>query len=333
MMGWGYQYFNTIQDAVDAVLPGGTVQVARGRYDEHVIILKTLNLIGEDKYTTIIDGSGKGGIIQISYAASADNVLITGFTIQNGSTVSARAGIEISYESNHIIITDNIIATNYWGIELNDAHECTISKNIITVNNNLGIYLHFYSTNNNIFGNTIAGNRWGIDLDRSGNNKIFSNTFISNTEYGIYTYQSSNNLIYHNNFITNTPNAYDANSNTWDNGYPSGGNYWNDFDDPSEGAYDNNSDGIVDSAYNISGKTPPNQDRYPLINPWEPSCGDCNGDGVIDVGDVVYLLNYLFKNGPAPQPLSLGDVNADTMVDVGDVVFLLNYLFRNGPAP
>jgi hypothetical protein len=62
-------------------------------------------------------------------------------------------------------------------------------------------------------------------------------------------------------------------------------------------------------------------------------CGDCNGDGIIDVGDIVYLINYLFRNGSAPKPMPLGDVNADTMVDIGDVVFLLNYLFRNGPAP
>jgi len=62
-------------------------------------------------------------------------------------------------------------------------------------------------------------------------------------------------------------------------------------------------------------------------------CGDCNNDAVVDVGDVVYVINYLFKNGPPPQPMQAGDVNQDTVVDVGDVVYLINYLFKNGSAP
>jgi hypothetical protein len=61
--------------------------------------------------------------------------------------------------------------------------------------------------------------------------------------------------------------------------------------------------------------------------------GDCTGDKVIDVGDVVYLINYLFKSGTVPKPLAVGDVNCDGVADVGDVVYLINYLFKNGPAP
>jgi 6-phosphogluconolactonase (cycloisomerase 2 family) len=61
--------------------------------------------------------------------------------------------------------------------------------------------------------------------------------------------------------------------------------------------------------------------------------GDCTGDKVVDVGDVVFLINYLFKSGQSPVPLAVGDVNCDGVDDVGDVVYLINYLFRNGPAP
>jgi outer membrane protein assembly factor BamB/6-phosphogluconolactonase (cycloisomerase 2 family) len=61
--------------------------------------------------------------------------------------------------------------------------------------------------------------------------------------------------------------------------------------------------------------------------------GDCNGDRVIDISDVVFLINFLFINGPAPVPLPVGDVNCDGVVDVSDVVYLINYLFINGPAP
>jgi outer membrane protein assembly factor BamB len=61
--------------------------------------------------------------------------------------------------------------------------------------------------------------------------------------------------------------------------------------------------------------------------------GDCTGDRVIDISDVVFLINYLFINGPAPAPLPVGDVNCDGVVDASDVVYLINYLFINGPAP
>ncbi len=61
--------------------------------------------------------------------------------------------------------------------------------------------------------------------------------------------------------------------------------------------------------------------------------GDASGDGVVDIGDVVYLINYLFKSGPAPYPLIAGDANCDGVVDVGDVIYLINYLFKGGPVP
>ncbi len=61
--------------------------------------------------------------------------------------------------------------------------------------------------------------------------------------------------------------------------------------------------------------------------------GDCNGDGTVDIGDVVYLINYLYKNGSAPDPVEAGDVNSDQTVDLGDVVHLINYLFKGGPPP
>jgi hypothetical protein len=62
-------------------------------------------------------------------------------------------------------------------------------------------------------------------------------------------------------------------------------------------------------------------------------CGDCNGDEIIDVGDVVCMINYLFKGGPTPNPSCLCDVNCDHLCDVGDVVYLINYLFKGGTSP
>ena len=61
--------------------------------------------------------------------------------------------------------------------------------------------------------------------------------------------------------------------------------------------------------------------------------GDINGDGTINIGDVVYLIAYLYKGGPSPEPLIVGDVNCNGIVDVGDVVYLVNYLYEGGPSP
>ncbi len=61
--------------------------------------------------------------------------------------------------------------------------------------------------------------------------------------------------------------------------------------------------------------------------------GDCNGDRIIDLGDAVYLVNYLYKGGPSPDPLESGNCNCDETVDLGDVIHLLNFLFKSGPAP
>lgn len=67
--------------------------------------------------------------------------------------------------------------------------------------------------------------------------------------------------------------------------------------------------------------------EYPFIR------GDVTGNGIVDVGDVVFLINYLYKNGNPPVPLESGDVTCNDIVDIGDVVFLINYLYKSGPPP
>ena len=62
-------------------------------------------------------------------------------------------------------------------------------------------------------------------------------------------------------------------------------------------------------------------------------CGDSNGDSTVDIGDVVYLINYIFKEGPAPVPIGVADVDSSGSVDIGDAVYLINYIFKGGPAP
>jgi aminopeptidase N len=61
--------------------------------------------------------------------------------------------------------------------------------------------------------------------------------------------------------------------------------------------------------------------------------GDANGDGQANVGDAVFLINFVFKSGPPPGNLDAGDANADCNVNVGDAVYLINFVFKGGPTP
>jgi hypothetical protein len=61
--------------------------------------------------------------------------------------------------------------------------------------------------------------------------------------------------------------------------------------------------------------------------------GDANNDTKVNVGDAVFMINYVFKAGPAPSCKAQGDANADTKLNVGDAVYLINFVFKAGPAP
>ncbi|MBN1417987.1 MAG: lamin tail domain-containing protein [Planctomycetes bacterium] len=61
--------------------------------------------------------------------------------------------------------------------------------------------------------------------------------------------------------------------------------------------------------------------------------GDVNANRALDLGDAIFLLNYLFASGAAPGCLDASDINDDGQLDVGDAVRLLNYLFASGPEP
>jgi hypothetical protein len=61
--------------------------------------------------------------------------------------------------------------------------------------------------------------------------------------------------------------------------------------------------------------------------------GDANYDGDINVADAVYLINWIFKNGPAPYNLIEADANCDGIPNVADAVYLIYYIFKSGPAP
>jgi hypothetical protein len=62
-------------------------------------------------------------------------------------------------------------------------------------------------------------------------------------------------------------------------------------------------------------------------------CGDSNGNGEVDVGDLTYLANYLFGGGPPPSPFMRADSNGDCFINVGDLVYLAGYIYLGGSEP
>jgi hypothetical protein len=62
--------------------------------------------------------------------------------------------------------------------------------------------------------------------------------------------------------------------------------------------------------------------------------GDANGDEVVDVVDVIYMANYLFRSGPTPLPWeAICDVNCDDVVTTADVIKIVSYIFKDGTPP
>lgn len=88
---------------------------------------------------------------------------------------------------------------------------------------------------------------------------------------------------------------------------------------------------IVDDGTGLADTEIVSIEVFPYVPP--AAYGDLNHDGKIDFADVVFLANYLFKDGPPPTPLAAGDINSDCYVTIGDIVYLSNFLVGTGPEP
>jgi parallel beta-helix repeat protein len=247
--------------------------------------------------------------------------------ISNNVARNTNYGILLYANSSYNLISKNTVDNNVHGINLSESDNNLIENNTCE-NNQVGIFLH-YSNNNFVSSNDLKNNGSGIYLARSDNNLVLNNV-VDNSHHGavytlaippagsgVYVYSSNNNLIFRNAFVNNATQAYDNGSNHWDNGYPSGGNYWSDYAgaDNYRGEKQDKpgSDNIGDTSYLVSGGT--NRDRYSLMNPIAevplgPSLGVPLGhDWRLIIGIIIalatiiicvvvwYLLN-LRKKGP-----------------------------------
>lgn len=208
--GNGTGNYSSIQTAIDSATQGDTIFVFddSSPYYEHVIVDKSLTLVGENKETTIVDGNWTGEVISLT----ADFIHISGFTIQYGV-------IGVDVYSNNNTITDNIIMFNdEEGIYLTESEGSTISYNVIGENED-GIELED-SKNSVVFKNNISDNADnGIEIisweEVDSHNLIKSNKIASNT-IGIYLENSSVNEIIRNNFEKNQDSVIFVNcKNSW----------------------------------------------------------------------------------------------------------------------
>ena len=220
--GTGPINYSKIQDAIDNASNGDTVFVYddSSPYYENVVVNKSINLKGENRDTTVIDGNGSDVVY-----VSADWVNISAFTLRNG-------GFGINIHSDYNTISGNNISNNWYGIFLDDSSN-TISGNNISSN---GIYLYhssnnnisdnsffndglfvYYSYQNNVYNNTVNGKTLVYLEEKSNkvikdagqivlincNNIIVQNQELSNTRIGVQLWSSDNCLIFGNNISSN----------------------------------------------------------------------------------------------------------------------------------
>ena len=190
--------YSKIQDAINAANDYDTIFVRNGTYYENLKVDKPIILIGENKDTTVIDGSKIDMVVDIGY--NANYVILTGFMIKNGTSTQPYVSGGIVISTSFCTIYGNVITDNINGIILR-GDDNIISENIIT-NNAACIYIRS-SFGNNISRNYISSNGYtGIELYDCQNNTISGN-IITNNYYGIWAYIFAHKNTIIGNTITN----------------------------------------------------------------------------------------------------------------------------------
>jgi len=207
-------------------------------------------------------------------------------TVSGNNITNSEISVALIYSSLNNTVSDNrLMDFNGFGVGFWNASYNIISENLIIGLNGgelkgCGISLMDFSHHNIIFGHDewgtkcIAGNEVGIELtDGAHDNTIFENMLVLN-RFQVYLRNASNNRFYHDRFTAGQFHVYDESwddpgippsVNTWDDGYPSGGNYWSghtkidEYHGPSQDQL--GGDGIADTPYVIDDN---NEDRYPL---------------------------------------------------------------------
>jgi len=254
-------------------------------------------------------------------------------SIKSNNVTNNYFGIDLYYSNNNSIAS-NTVTDNGIGIYATMSNYDDFNSNIV-LRNIIGIYL-YCSHNSSVVKNKVVGGvfpmtsgLFGICLTEATRNVINENV-VSENQFvigaGIYLERSSNfNTIYHNNLINNTRQAVISDSiNTWDNGYPSGGNYWSNYRgvDLKRGPNQDQpgNDGIGDSPYIIDEN---NRDNYPLMKPYMRAriTGDLNNDGTVNIYDIVLIASIYGSREGDPNWNADADLAPPYgVIDIYDIV-------------
>jgi parallel beta-helix repeat protein len=218
--GTGPGNYTRIQDAIDNASDDDTVYVYSGFYPETLAIRTSITLMGENRSTTIIDGVERASVVTIT----ASNVNLRGFTIQDAKPGVQYAGVDVSIASTvmitdniisnnqslgvyirgpgttRIIIDENLIRDNSYGMFLQDSPQINITYNTV-LHNGVGMYL-LGASSTRIIGNTVENIGLGLHLERSFFTTVSDNTFQGNKN-GVYLFNSSDITISANTVLAN----------------------------------------------------------------------------------------------------------------------------------
>ena len=99
---------------------------------------------------------------------------------------------------------------------------------------------------------------------------------------------------------------------------------------------DSDKDGVLDKSDNCPATYNPDQvdsNENGVGDVCDYICGDADGNDAVNLLDITFLINYLYKSGPAPDPIEAADADGSGSVNLLDVTYLINYLYKSGPAP
>jgi parallel beta-helix repeat protein len=237
-----------------------------------------------------------------------------GYTLQSTSMELNSAGVLVHGAN---VTVQNMRIQNFDnGVLLYEHyHNSLITGNNIT-GNNVGIRL-WMSSNATVFRNALAGNTFSLALDsydpaRPTHDNIICENDISALYCGIYLRYAQDNQFYHNTIEASIQVETSDSANFWDDGYPSGGNYWSYYN-----GTDADGDGVCDQPYVMDEY---NQDRYPLAKPFGGPAGDVDGDSDVDIFDIVPIAGAYGSAYPDAKYNRLCDMDLDGDVDIFDLV-------------
>lgn len=214
--GIGLGNYTSIQNAINDSENGDIVFVYNGTYYEHIIVNKSVSVIGKNNSNTIIDAGQIGHAIIIT----AENVKIINFTIQNSGPGEWDAAVRVM--ANKSTVQNNTITNCGDGISLIPSSHSKILNNEISEGfAGIDIYgLEVDAVNNTIKGNILKNMTYPLWIGFAHDTKIIRNDFSENI-YAIMMEDSYDNLFSQNNFRDNEFNAHFTNisNNKWKNNY------------------------------------------------------------------------------------------------------------------